>query len=103
MAEWCDKQFSDLPKRIQSLATMAAWDLHEGTPMSYEGVPYPGFVEACEEITTALQDIGDIWVDVQSGEVMTSQPDVDDEEDLVMIDRRTVLSRLVDGELAQYL
>ncbi len=50
--------------RASNLIAAANWDLYQGPHGDGE---YPGFQSAVREISNALDNVGDLWVDVEFG------------------------------------
>lgn len=120
--EWATKFKKELPPRIRQLIAQAWTDLYNG-PHTEEG--YPGFAPACEEISDALDYLSDKWLDVQSGEMLDSEPeawqepndlyDPEDEdsdepeffvyepEETVRFERRDLLDLILGVELAGHM
>ena len=114
---------TELPPRIKRLIALATWNLYNGPSMegqdddedSDDGskVKWPGFSEACREIADATSDIvQDVWVDIQSENVQTSEPEaeIDGEEvfevcweDWAMVEARQLKAVLFGSELAQHI
>ena len=93
------------------LIAQASQDLYYG-PSGEED--YPGFTSATRTIARRLGDVGDIWIDEDSGDVTDKEPsfcDCDDSEcdadhgggDWYHYDRSDVIAMLVGKELAPYL
>lgn len=127
LQEWANVQFETL---VKDDATACLNDLFngplyldpEGNPCDPfdEGVTRFNFSTACERICAALDHIGDVWVDIQAGEVLTQEPDWDAgdtviledgsehydlfnlREDYVHFDRAQVIAAIVGKELAKY-
>lgn len=78
----------DMPKRIERFGRLASWDLWSG-PMTYceecgaDNLDactcenkYPGFVEACQEVSRYLQDcVSTLYYDEESGDISTVEPE----------------------------
>ena len=105
-----------LPEEIQMLITQATYDLYYG-PWGVEeidGYIYPGFASACDQISDAVDEVSDLYIDIQSGEAFEHEPEpwTDEEtgevvepyyEDWYHLDRKEVLKYLVGKELATYI
>lgn len=139
LSKWAGEQKAALHPRIQRLIALANWDLYYGPTMDGQDddedtedgskVRYPGFSEACREISDAIEGIvQDVYIDIQCEHVQTSEPepdsyedanpdyDPDDEdseefitvvnevcwEDWHKVDAKEVKAALVGGELAQH-
>lgn len=96
-----------LPADIKSLIAQANSDLYYGPNQDED---YIGFVPACNAIGKALDDIGDLYVDLQSEEVFDKEPQGFEDEgewfepgDYCHLERRDVLKRIVGRELASHL
>lgn len=117
---WCQAKKAELHPRINRLIALANWDLYHGPTMDGQDddedaddgskVVYPGFVNACREITAALDGIvQDVWVDIQTENVQTTEPQgyqdgeewvEPDWEDYRLVDARQVKYALLGRELA---
>lgn len=99
--EWTEAELRKLPQEILDLIREAKIDLYYG-PTCDNGRPFD-FTSACRQIADALSEIhaGDIWVDGESGEVFTSEPD-GEYPDVFRVEGRVVKSMLVGKELFQY-
>lgn len=112
-----------LTPRTRRLAQLAWWDLYYGPLTSCDvcGVDHldecrcehrwPGFESATKEISKELDDLGDLWVDIDCDHVTDREPqgeEIDGEwcepfwEEIYHYTRRDAL-RAVFGELADYL
>lgn len=86
LAEWIKEERKKLDPRIEKLIALAKWNLYYGPNMEgqdTEEVKWPGFEEACKEISKGLEAMhnGDVWVDTNAGEVLTTEPQPDSYED----------------------
>lgn len=122
LENWASSKKAELHPRIKRLIALANWNLYYGPSMlgqdddedTEDGskVKWPGFTEACREIANATEDISDVWVDIQSENVQTSEPEaeVDGEEvfevcweDWAMVEARQVKAVFFGSELAQHI
>lgn len=78
---WIKNYKENLNHRIRRLIELAIWDLYYGPIVDddddspEDGVIYPGFVQATKEIKKALEDLEELWVDNETDEVMTKEPE----------------------------
>lgn len=83
---------TELHPRIKRLIALAKWNLNYGPNMEGQDddedtddgskVVWPGFEEACREIASGTEHvISDVWVDIQTENVQTSEPEPDSYED----------------------
>ena len=128
LQDWANVQFETLVKED---ATACLNDLFngplyldpEGEPCDCfdEGAKRFNFSSACARISAALESISAVWVDIQAGEVLTSEPDwsaVEEfthedgsierhecywPEDYVHFDRNHVIRAIIGKELAKYI
>lgn len=112
LAEWIEAQTKEFPQRIKRLMNSANFDLYHGPDV--EDDDYPGFVVACKELRQFFDDVAcELWIDVDSGEVMTSEPRAYAEnfgdgdewiepnwETIYHVERREVLNAFLGSELA---
>ncbi len=98
--------------RASKLINAANWDLYQG-PHS-EDREYPGFDKAVREIEAALDDVGELWIDLQSGQAIPTKPDFDsieeesgehfdNAEDWYCAHRSEVITAITGKELAKYI
>lgn len=95
-----------MDKRTQDLRSAALWDLHFGPygaeyyKDSQEVENWPGYVDAVEALETwSGENITEVWVDIQSMEVLTDTPPDDMlGEDIYHFERKDV-RRVVFKEL----
>lgn len=122
LQEWANGQYRVLPEVARKDIRRANWDLFNG-PGYDEGATRFNFTAACARISAALADISDVWVDIQSGEVIAQEPDweatyehefMEEEagscnwpayhpEDYVHFERSQVIAAIVGKELAKYI
>jgi hypothetical protein len=104
--------FVQLDDEIKQAIADCNFDLYYG-PSCGTSEAYTGFVSSCKTISEALSDVGDLWLDEQSGEVCDTEPSFcegcDDETctgsfpgDWYHYDRSEVARILVGRELAPY-
>jgi hypothetical protein len=98
---------------VSTLINQANWDLYNGPPSDRDG--YPGFTSATRTISSALNDVSDLWVSTECNDWLDTQPCwecVDDETGELLegenpefwahVDRRDVLRAIVGRELVEY-
>lgn len=87
LQEWAKEHLASLDPYTQEKISQANADLYGG-PLYLdddneecscfdEGARRFDFSSAVAKIADALESISDVWVDIQSGEVLTSEPDWD--------------------------
>lgn len=117
MNKWASDRFDELPENVRRCANVATHDLYYGPidDCEEDGWIYPGFVEACRIISKEVGDIGEVWYDGDTGEVMDTEPDSQwfDEEDQQWYDnymgeiyhyeRQDVLRLIFDKELVSHI
>ena len=70
-----------LTPEIERLSRLAYWDLwhgpiaNDGEQGPDDGHPWPGFSEACKQVSAALDTLGDLWVDTDSDSISDSEPE----------------------------
>ena len=101
-----------LSKKVIKMISMANFDLYYGP--SGISKDYPGFTKAIDYIADALDNVSDIYVNIDTGEVLESEPEAWFDEEMnewvepywegwYEVDRKQVLEMLVGKELASYI
>lgn len=72
-----DRHFTDMMSPdIRRLLNMSNLDLYYG-PITEpdDGAPWPGFIKATEQLSNwADENLCEVWYDIQSGEILFSEP-----------------------------
>lgn len=110
------EHFKEKIAPIQQLINCANFDLYFGPYPANEPIDsefiYPGFPDAIHQINSAIDDIGEVWVDYQCGYVTDKEPkgeEINGEwiepcwEDWYHYERKDVLRVLIGKELHKYL
>lgn len=111
--EWIQKRREDAPERINKLISQANLDLYYGS-IAVDDAEYPGFTEACKELSAHFDDVEDIYVNTFMEVVCDKEPEPyydeeldeyieEDPSDWVRCNKHYLMVQLVGDELASYL
>lgn len=107
-----------LTPRIRRLISAANFDLYygptpEGEDIDNTGEIYPGFCKALDEIKDSLEEVDELWIDIDCGSYSTKEPEgyTDEEgnyeepfwDSIYHLERKEVLQHIVGKELQSYL
>ena len=118
---WAQKYEAALPAKVVQMIGMANGDLYGGPYANGERftdedggneVVYPGFTEACQIVREGLDDLGEVYIDVQCGGWQDREPEGEEDEegnwlepdweDWIYLERRDAVQAVVGRELAAY-
>lgn len=98
---WAKEYKACLSDEIRQLISMANFDLYCG-PGCNDSEYWHGFSDACLKIRNALDDIPDqLWVDVDCENYSETEPE--ELFNIVLADRKALLTSLVGPELVPYI